>query len=666
MEKSYNLIVARYNESLDWVNVFDKFQIYNKGEKNLSPFHQKNAIQLPNVGREAHTYLYHIINNYHNLEDILIFCQGSIAGHTYFNDPREFKKNALEIDEHGFSTNLCNIAGIDYGPPGTGDNSGHFTLTFHHHGKLYYSGKDGKPKDASILPYYQLGTWWEETTGEPYIRSRSVFWGATFSVKKEFILKRSLESYMKLFGTLCSHKNALEAHFCERAWFNIFNLPLDFKVDYEPPPPPPPPPPPSFSIQDLVDFHKDEDIRKSKRLKVTSRQSKVLSKEELLSILDQAGDIMFKDEATVRAYTSTLTENMRRWKEMKCPELPEKVFYSKEDLENKSSWYVKEVEHESMSVTTSGTTSGTPFEYKRWHPAFHKIEWDYHYNLVLDEFDIPQNYHLLYFFSSHYKKDGNKMISCFGCPSELAMNNHGSSRTPIVHYVNFDMYSSNPGAFFRHLFQYIEDHPIDVVFTSSPQINSLCSHIRRYGFKGKIANLLSSTNDRMLHQDAKFLMIDNNYFPDICDHMRCWDGGASFFTCKYRNYHLMDNISYAEEIDGRFICTDYFNLASPFYKYWNGDYCSISDKYERCECGRLYREFEFLESRPFSLKGMCLTEIKNHIKSTGIPDIRQVRCSVDFLDVVSTRALKDEEKQQISAVTDKFRFRFFVEENYEN
>ena len=30
----------------------------------------KNIINLDNVGRESHTYLYHVINNYNNLSDI--------------------------------------------------------------------------------------------------------------------------------------------------------------------------------------------------------------------------------------------------------------------------------------------------------------------------------------------------------------------------------------------------------------------------------------------------------------------------------------------------------------------------------------------------------------------------------------------------------------------
>ena len=656
MEKSYKLIVARYNENLDWVNAFDSYQIYNKGAKDLAPHHQANAIQIPNVGREAHTYLYHIINNYENLEDVLIFSQGAILHHTYHSDMSEFKRRALDIDRQGFSTELGNISGR------VGDNSAIFTL-HGHGGKLYYTGEDRRSKDASVPPFYKLGEWWKRATDEPYVRSRSVFWGATFSVKKEFILKRSLEGYMRIFGTLCGDKNSLEAHFCERTWFNIMSLPLDFEVVNQPARPSAPQEAQSFGIQQLF-LQRDnrEKCPAGRIIRVRKKEPfRLLSREELLGVLDQAGDVLFEDEDTLGKYTSILTENIRRWRETKCPELPDKIYYSKEDLSDKNIWYVKEVDHESMSVTTSGTTSGIPFEYKRWHPAFHKIEWDYHYNMVLDEFGITHNYNLMYFFSDHYRHDSDNPFLVLDGQADLPMQNHGSSRQPIVHFANFKAYSANPESFFSSFFRHIEEHAIDVLYTSSPQVNSMCNYIGKFGFQGKIAKLLSTTNNRIMNRDAAFLL-DGGYFDHICDHMRCWDGGATFFTCKHRNYHLMDNLAWCEEgPNHELICTDYFNLASPFVRYWSGDYCRIAKEYQRCECGRLYRDFEFLESRPFSLKGTNMREIQDKIKALGIKGIKQVRCSVHNLNVVSTRDLTDLEKNMIRSVSDKFQFEFACE-----
>ena len=75
------IVVARYNENLDWLKLLSekvKITIYNKGNNDIDfPF-----IALPNIGRESHTYLYHIITNYNNLADRTIFCQGDSIFHS--------------------------------------------------------------------------------------------------------------------------------------------------------------------------------------------------------------------------------------------------------------------------------------------------------------------------------------------------------------------------------------------------------------------------------------------------------------------------------------------------------------------------------------------------------------------------------------------------------
>jgi len=77
------IVVARYKENLDWLKKIKKSKdikitVYNKGPDDISI----NAIKLPNIGRESHTYLYHIINNYDNLADQTIFCQGDSIFHS--------------------------------------------------------------------------------------------------------------------------------------------------------------------------------------------------------------------------------------------------------------------------------------------------------------------------------------------------------------------------------------------------------------------------------------------------------------------------------------------------------------------------------------------------------------------------------------------------------
>ena len=72
------IIVAHYNEDLSWLDKINTNHIvYSKGFTNS----KYSSYTLPNVGREADTYLYYIINNYYNLDNDIIFLQGNPFDH---------------------------------------------------------------------------------------------------------------------------------------------------------------------------------------------------------------------------------------------------------------------------------------------------------------------------------------------------------------------------------------------------------------------------------------------------------------------------------------------------------------------------------------------------------------------------------------------------------
>jgi hypothetical protein len=119
------VVVAYYRENIEWLgNVKDyKITIYNK-----SPFNIPNTIKLKNVGREMHTYFYHIIENYDNLSDVTFFTQGNPFDHVsnyieILNGyPQTLSNSVLSIgDAHFFSdkpTYKCDMYGNDiYGNP---------------------------------------------------------------------------------------------------------------------------------------------------------------------------------------------------------------------------------------------------------------------------------------------------------------------------------------------------------------------------------------------------------------------------------------------------------------------------------------------------------------------------------------------------------------------
>lgn len=76
------LVVARFEEDLAWVDalltggIVDRATIYNKG--GPLPF---ATVPLPNIGREAHTYLHHILQRFTTFAPLTVFAQGHPFDH---------------------------------------------------------------------------------------------------------------------------------------------------------------------------------------------------------------------------------------------------------------------------------------------------------------------------------------------------------------------------------------------------------------------------------------------------------------------------------------------------------------------------------------------------------------------------------------------------------
>jgi hypothetical protein len=73
-KQDVEIVLARYNEDVSWCDQYKSLvTIYNKGEDDL----KYDSLPLPNVGREGHTYLHHVVQNYENLADWTVFSQAS-------------------------------------------------------------------------------------------------------------------------------------------------------------------------------------------------------------------------------------------------------------------------------------------------------------------------------------------------------------------------------------------------------------------------------------------------------------------------------------------------------------------------------------------------------------------------------------------------------------
>ena len=80
------MVVAHYDEPIDWMFQTDiPVWLYNKGRDfplGLLSRPNTQVQKLPNVGRESHTYLTHIVNNYDRLADLTFFVQGEPLVHS--------------------------------------------------------------------------------------------------------------------------------------------------------------------------------------------------------------------------------------------------------------------------------------------------------------------------------------------------------------------------------------------------------------------------------------------------------------------------------------------------------------------------------------------------------------------------------------------------------
>jgi hypothetical protein len=203
---SYKIIVARYNENIDWLNSeISNCIIYNKGDK----LDINNEIFLENVGRESETYLHYIITNYSNLPDVVVFTQARISDHKGSDDVNYLLNIKNEALQHNKSKNF-NI---------------HLEGTNRHSNKTWNLRQDGyflkdNYKNNNPITFVE---WFKNNIDINYPDPIYIYWNAIFAVKKENIINKPIEYYKKLILEVKHHSNSTEAHFLERSWYYIFN-----------------------------------------------------------------------------------------------------------------------------------------------------------------------------------------------------------------------------------------------------------------------------------------------------------------------------------------------------------------------------------------------------------------------------------------------------------
>lgn len=213
----YKIIVAKYNEDIDWLLVDNNVIVYNKGKKLLSEGF--NGKLVKNVGREAETYLHYIIDNYDDLPDVLIFTQGNITDHLVdkykgLNSLEyliELKNEALHYKKSNnyfiYDDLLENdiVKRKSFSPKWNNDNNKWYLDAHYKNNKYVY-----------------FDDWFKKNIQNDYPNPMNIYIGAIFAVSKELVLNNSLEYYKILISLVNWDSNPVEAHFFERSWYYIF------------------------------------------------------------------------------------------------------------------------------------------------------------------------------------------------------------------------------------------------------------------------------------------------------------------------------------------------------------------------------------------------------------------------------------------------------------
>ena len=196
------VVVSRFNEDVAWImEKKDEFDVvvFNKGSS------LENCISLPNLGRESHTYVHYIIQNYSKLPELVVFVQASPFDHV-------MNMNSLVVQarEKGMSQNKAahNV--------GRNSVTANFKIFIHNGSQVFPFTVNGK-----VLGY---GEWYTHVTGKPFpVYPIEWYIGGCFAATRERIQSVPLKTWKTIYESLSYSVNPMTGHFMERSWYLLMN-----------------------------------------------------------------------------------------------------------------------------------------------------------------------------------------------------------------------------------------------------------------------------------------------------------------------------------------------------------------------------------------------------------------------------------------------------------
>lgn len=213
------LVIARYNEDLNWLNDLPIVQdielitIYNKGNPmDTSYINHKNVVvhDVSNVGRCDHTYLHHVCVRYDSLADITVFLPGSAdCSHKWDTSKKVLEKSVphKKTMMNGFFTNNLKNSMFD------------FQLD-------EWQASQDKNKSMNNETLLQpaeprpFGKWYEANFSHEV---EYITYAGILAVSKAHIVQNPKEHYEKFVKQLEGSSNPEVGHYTERSWAAIFH-----------------------------------------------------------------------------------------------------------------------------------------------------------------------------------------------------------------------------------------------------------------------------------------------------------------------------------------------------------------------------------------------------------------------------------------------------------
>jgi hypothetical protein len=199
------VVISKYNEDSEWIKrINHKTIVYDKSDNPI-----EGSTHRPNIGREAETLLFHIIENYNHLPDLTIFLQGDPRSNPVKYTYDEVIDEVNKEHEHKLKT----------------------ILTW----EGYTNIRNYWLKSCAVL---------NDVLFEPNDDMVTYSSGVQYVIPKELILNRPLDLYRSLHYQIIKYGNkglvgdkkdlsdGIDAWTMELVWGNLFDINKKLKQNY--------------------------------------------------------------------------------------------------------------------------------------------------------------------------------------------------------------------------------------------------------------------------------------------------------------------------------------------------------------------------------------------------------------------------------------------------